>query len=146
MAVSSALYGLTLEKMMIDTAGQSLEAETHKVLVVNDSETPDFTVHDFRDDIVNEVTGTGWSAGGVALTSTEITLATGTLTFDAADVSQSTVTLTAAEAAVLYFNVGTAGTDQLVLMSDFGSPVSPSAGTFTIAWSASGIFTLDYTP
>ena len=55
---------LSLEKMMIDTLGQSLEAETHKVLMVTDSEAPNFDTHDFRADITAEVTGTGYTPVG----------------------------------------------------------------------------------
>ena len=143
---ASGLYGLTLEKMLIDTAGQSLEAETHKVLMVTDTEAPNFDTHDFRNDILAEVTGTGYTAGGATLTTTEITLASGLLTFDAADVSWASSTIANAMAAVGYFNVGTAATDQLVFLSDFVNAASSSNGTFSIQWSASGIFTVDYTP
>lgn len=147
MAVTaSGLYGLTLEKMFIDTAGQSLEAETHKVLMVTDTEAPNFDTHNFRDDILAEVTGTGYTLGGNTLTATEITLASGLLTYDAADVSWAASTIANAMAGVGYFNVGSAATDQLVFLSDFVTAASSSSGTFTIQWSASGIFTLDYTP
>lgn len=147
MAISgSGFYGLTLEKMLIDTAGESLEAEDNKVLLVADGYTPDFNAHDFRDDITNEVSGTGYTAGGSALTGTELTIASGILTFDAANLSWSSSTITDAMAAVLYFNVSTAGTDQLVLLSDFVTAASTSAGTFEIQWHASGIATIDFVP
>lgn len=147
MAVTaSGFYGLTLEKIFIDTAGQSLEAETHKTLMVTNSETPNFDTHDFRADITAEVSGTGYTAGGAALTGTEITLSGGTLTFDAADSAWAASTITAARAAVHYFNVGSAATDQLVYLINFGADVSTSAGTLTIQYAAGGIFTLDYTP
>jgi hypothetical protein len=140
----SGLYGLSLEKMMIDTLGQSLEAETHKVLMVTDSETPNFDTHDFRADIAAEVSGTGYTLGGNTLTTTEITLASGLLTFDAADVSWPSSTIANAMAAVFYTNVGSAATDQLICLSDFVSAASSSSGTFTIQWAAGGIFTIDY--
>lgn len=143
---ASGLYGPSLEKMLIDTLGESLEAEDNKVLLVSDTYTPDFDAHDFRADITNEVTGTNWAAGGVALTGTEVTLSAGVLTFDATDVSVASTTLSNAMAGVLYTNVGSAATDQLVLLMDFVNAVSTSAGTFGIQFSASGIFTLDYTP
>src|SRR3546814_6691410 len=85
---ASGGYGLSLEKALIDTLAESWEAEDNKVLLVNDTETPDFTADDFRNDVTaNEVTGTNWAAGGVALTGTEITLSGGVLTYDATDVS-----------------------------------------------------------
>lgn len=147
MAVTAAgMYGLTLEKMLIDTAGQSMEAETHKELMVTDSEAPNFDTHNFRDDITAEVAGAGYSAGGVTVTATEITLASGTLTFDAADTVFTTVTVTNAMAGIFYFNVGSAATDQLVLLQDFVTAASSTAANFTIQHSATGILTIDYTP
>jgi hypothetical protein len=143
---ASGLFGLSLEKALIDTLGESWEAEDNKVLMVTDSYTPNFDTHDFRDDITNEVTGTGYSSGGIALTTTEITLSSGLATFDAADSSWAASTIANAMAAVYYTNVGAAGTDQLVLLSDFVSAASSSSGTFQIQWSASGIATIDYTP
>ena len=144
--VASGLYGLSLEKMMIDTLGESLEAEDNKVLMVTDTEAPNFDTHDFRADITAEVTGTGYTSGGVAITSTEITLASGVLTFDGADVSWSSSTIASAMAAVGYTNVSGAATDQLIWLSDFVTAASSSSGTFTVQWSGSGIFTVDYTP
>lgn len=143
---ASGLYGLSLEKIFIDTLGESLEAEDQKVLLVSDSEAPNFDTHDFRADITAEVTGTNWASGGVALTGTEITLASGVLTFDATDVSVANTTLSNAMAAVFYTNVGSAATDQLISLHDFVTAVSTSAGTFGIAWHSSGLWTLDYTP
>ena len=92
---ASGAFGLSLEKAFIDTLGQSWEAETHKVALISDAATPNFDTMDFWDDLsANEVTGTDWSAGGVALTGTEITLSAGVLTFDATDVSAATTTIT----------------------------------------------------
>lgn len=147
MSITSAgMYGLTLEKMLIDTAGQSLEAETHKEALVTDTYTPNFDTHDFRDDLTNEVTGTGYTAGGVAVTTTEITLLSGVLTYDAADTVYTTVTISNAMAGVIFFNVGTAATDQLVLLQDFVTAASATAANFTIQHSATGILAIDYVP
>lgn len=145
---ASGLYGLTLEKMLIDTVGLSLESETAvKVLMVTDSEAPNFDTHDFRNDILAEVTGTGYTAGGNALTTTEVTLSSGVLTYDAADVSWPSSTISNAMAGVGYFARGGASSaDELVFLSDFVTAASSSSGTFTIQWNASGIFTVDYTP
>lgn len=151
MAVTaSGLYGLTLEKMMNATAlpTNGLESETAvKVLMVTDSEVPNFDTHDFRNDITAEVTGTGYTAGGVVITSTELTLASGVLTYDAADASWSSSTIANAMAAVGYFGRGGASSaDELVFLSDFVTAASSSSGTFTVQWNAAGIYTVDYTP
>jgi hypothetical protein len=147
MAITSAgMYGLTLEKMLIDTAGQSMEAETHKELLVQDAHTPAFDTHDFRDDVTNEVSGTGYTTGGVTVTATEITLASGVLTFDMADTVYTTVTIVDAMAGIFYFNVGTAATDQLILLQDFVTAASATAANFTIQHAAGGVLTIDYVP
>jgi hypothetical protein len=147
MAVTTAgHYGVTLKKQLIDTAGQSMEAETHKELLVTDSYTPDFTVHDFRDDVTNEVTGTGYTAGGVTVTGTTITVSAGILTFDMDDTLYTTVTISNAMAGIFYFNVGSSATDQLVLLQDFVTAASATAANFTIQHAAGGVETWDYIP
>jgi hypothetical protein len=144
---ASGLYGLTLEKMLIDTAGQSLEAETHKGMLMLDAYTQNFDTHDFRDDLTaNEATGTGYTAGGATITATEVTIASGVLTWDHADVSWASSTIANAMALVDYFNVGSAATDQLICLSDFVTAVSTSNGTLLVTLAATGMFTWDYTP
>lgn len=150
MAVTaSGLFGLTLEKQFIDTLGLSLESETAlSVAMITDSATPDFNAHDFWSDLEpNEVSGTGYSAGGVTLTSTEVTISGGVLTYDAADVSWASSTITSAMAAVVYFDRGGATTaDEVMALSDFVTAASSAGGTFTVQWNPSGIFTVDFTP
>lgn len=146
---ASGLYGLTLEKMLIDTAGESLEAEDNKLGLVQDAYTPAFDTHDFHADLTNEISGGNYAKE--AVTTTELTLATGTLTFDAADTvfdnaGANDVTITDAMAAVLWTEVGLSTTDQLVGLWDFVTAASCTNSTFTVQWNASGLFTLDYTP
>lgn len=144
---ASGVFGLTIEKWMTAAGGESLEAETNNYWLLADAATPNFDTHDFRADLVaNEVTGTNWAAGGVDLTSTEITLSSGVLTFDAADVSVASTTITNAMAGVLSTQTGADATDKLVLLQDFVTAVSTVNGTFTVQHNASGILTLDYTP
>lgn len=147
---ASGLYGLTLEKFLNATAlpTNGLESETAtKLLLVTDTEAPNFDTHNFRDDILAEVTGTGYTAGGVTLTATELTISGGVLTYDAADASWASSTIANAMAGVQYFARGGASTaDELILVSDFVSAVSSSSGTLAVQWSASGIATVDFTP
>jgi hypothetical protein len=146
---ASGLYGLTLEKMFIDTAAQSLEAETHKMLLVLDAYTPDYDVHDFRNDVTNEASGTGYTTGGATITTTEITVGSpsaGVLKWDHDDVSWSTSTIASAMAGVDYFNVGTSATDQLICLLDFVTAVSTSAGLLLVSIHANGVLNLDYSP
>lgn len=144
--MASGLYGLTLEKQLIDTLAQSYEAETHNVLMTTSTYTPDYDLHDFRNDVTNEVTGTGYTAGGQNLVTTEITLATGTLKFDAADVTWTASTIASARKAVHFFDTGLSTTDALGFLSEFAADASSAGGDFVIQWAAGGIFTIDYTP
>lgn len=146
---ASGLFGLTLEKQLIDTLGLSLESETAvSGALIEDTATPDFNAHDFWSDLeANECSGTGYTAGGATLTSTEITIATGVLTYDAADSAWTTSTIPDAMAEVGYFDRGGATTaDELMFLSDFVTPASSSGGTFTIQRHANGILTVDFTP
>lgn len=148
---ASGLYGLTLEKFFQEGVGASLESETAiYVLMVTDSYTPAFDTHDFRDDITNEVSGTGYTTGGKAITSTELVVGTpaaGQMNYDAADVQWTSSTITSAMAGVGYVLSGSgAAADELIWLSDFVTAASTTAGTFTIQWDANGIFYIDYTP
>ena len=143
----SGLYGLSLEKMMRDTLGIDLEAETNKVGLVLDGYTPAYDTHDFHLDLTNEHVGGNYVKE--ALISTEITLAAGVLTFDAADTvfdngAADDVTITDAMAAVVWTEVGTSGTDELIGLWDFVTMAASTNSTFTVEWNGSGLTTLDY--
>jgi len=148
---ASGLYGLTLEKFLNVTSlpASGLESETAmKGALILDAETPDFNVDNFFDDVVaNEVSGTGYTADGNVITTTEITISGGVLTYDAADASWPSSTITNAMAECGYFDRGGAqSADELVFLSDFVTAASSSGGTFTIQRNALGIFTIDFTP
>lgn len=144
----SGLFGVTWEKMMIDTAAQSLEAETHKGLLVVDALTPNFDTMDFRDDVTaNEASGAGYTAGGNTLTTTVITLAAPaaeSMKWDFDDPSWASSTITAAMALVTYFNVGAAATDMLISLHDFITGATTSNGLLLVAIHADGAVNLDY--
>lgn len=148
---ASGLYLLTQEKMMIDTVGISMESETLvKGALVTDSYTHNYDTHDFFNDAeANEVSGTGYSAGGVALTVTEVTVgspAAGQIKFDHADPSWTTSTITSAMALVEYFEVGASSADMLLLLLDFVTAVSTTAGTLLVTIAANGAYYVDGTP
>jgi hypothetical protein len=151
MAISaSGLYGLTLEKFFLETVGASLESETAiAVQMVTDGYTPNFDTHDFENDVTNEVSGTGYTAGGVTITTTELAVgspAAGQMNYDSADPSWASSTITDAMAAVGYVSTGTPTTAELVWLSDFVTAASTSSGTFTIQVDTNGWFYFDFTP
>lgn len=88
--------------------------------------------HDFFDDVTNEVSGTGYTAGG-AVTSVTVTLDTAN---DRVDIVFGTTTwpsstITARKAVVRKARGGAASADELIYVNDFGSDISTTSGTFT---------------
>lgn len=120
-----------------------LDTDTIKVMLVTSSYTPDKDADEFIDDVTNEVSGTGYSAGGATLGSKTVTVddTNDCGTFDAADVTWSTSTITA-RGAVLYRDTGTPSTSPLIGYIDFAADKISSAGDFIIQWSANGIIRL----
>lgn len=93
-----------------------------------DASTTDYTV-------TNEISGTGYSAGGGTLTNVTPTTSGTTALTDFSDLTFSSSTLTARGA--LIYNTTTAGgtgTTDTVVVLDFGSDKSSSAGDFTIVF------------
>jgi hypothetical protein len=83
----------------------------------------------------NEVSGTGYSAGGGTLTNVTPTTSGTTALTDFADLTFSSSTITARGA--LIYNTTTAGgtgTTDTVVVLDFGADKSSSAGDFTIVF------------
>ena len=146
---ASGLYFLTIEKMFIDTLGESLEAEDHNQDLVNDTHTPAFDTDDFHADLDNIISGGNYAQE--TPTGTEVTTSTGTLTYDHADVvydngGSDDVTITNAMAAIFSTNVSGTATDQLLYCLDFVTAASCSNSTFTVQIHANGVFTWDFTP
>jgi hypothetical protein len=142
MAVTAFLYGSVPAKL----ANKEIDwdTDTVKVALCTSTYTPAQDTHDYFNDITNEVTGTGYTAGGATLASKTVTYTAGTntTTFDAADVSWTSSTITARYAIIYVDTAGAASTDPLIGYVDFGENVSSSSGTFSITWDAAGIFTV----
>ena len=78
----------------------------------------------------NEVSGTGYSAGGQTLTISQVPTSSGTTAFiDFSDVTWTTATITA-RGALIYLANGT--TNPAVAVLDFGGDKTSTAGNFTI--------------
>jgi hypothetical protein len=129
--MASLIYNSAIDDMA--RGAIDFDSNSFKALLVTSSYTPNKDTHDFRNDVTNEVTGTGYTAGGVttACTVTKDT-ANDRVTLQFAAVSWATSTITA-RALVIYKSTGTASTDNLVAYNDFGSDVSSTSGTFSVA-------------
>ena len=119
-----------------DNAGTTI-----KVALVTSSYVPDIDTHLNYDDLVNEVTGAGYVAGGMAPTNRLITVDTANdwSKFDADDAVWADSTLTA-RGAVVYLDTGTPATSTLIAYIDFVADKSSSAGDFIVQWHTDGVF------
>jgi len=145
MAVTAYWYANALGNNFGGTAGGAtpvdFESNTIKVALTTSDYTPNQDTHDFFNDVTNEVTATGYTAGGATLASKALTVTANVVAMDAADVTWATSTITARRA-VVYKSTGTASDDALLCWIDFGADVSSSSGDFTISWDAAGIMTI----
>lgn len=126
-----------------------LSLTTHKWAMYDNSKTPNFET-DAAYTTTNEVSGTGYTAGGKALTGLNpaVSNVSGTLKYTHDAISWTTATITA-YGATLYADANTAGNgvaDALIVGVYFGGAYTSTAGTFTITPHANGVFTIDLTP
>lgn len=125
-------YGQGLLK--IQQGSIDLDTDTFKMMLTTSTYTPNQDTHDFRDDVTNEVTGTGYTAGGN-------TLAGVALTYDAAS-NQTRLTWTSptwpsssitGRTAVIYKSRGgAASADELVAYCTNDADVTSTGATFTV--------------
>ena len=142
MAVSNKLYSNFPHLFLEDKLAGSILSQTIKVSLHTSSYTFNQDTHDYWDDADNEVAATGnYTHEGATLASKTCTVSGRVTTFDAADTSWTSSTITA-RGAVYYYASGTDGTSLLIGFVDFGADNTTNNGTFQIQWNGSGIFTI----
>jgi hypothetical protein len=135
------------------TAALDLNADSFKAAAYNNSITPDqdaaaastaYNAGQWAN--TNEVSESGqWAAGGVALTSVVVDVATSAVVmFDAADTASGTAADLANVHGVLVYDdtLTTPVADQGVCYNYLGGANSVVNGQFTVVWAATGIFRL----
>lgn len=132
MAVTTKWYGnglLNLAKGNID-----LDTDTFKVMLTTSTYTPDQDADDFRNDVTNEITGTGYSAGGAALSGVSVTYdgTSNELRVLWSDLSWTSSSFTARYAVIYKSRGGASTADELLAYIDFGADQTVSSGTFTL--------------
>lgn len=142
MAIVAAWYG----KAMLSLANKEvdIDSDTLKVMLCTSSYTPNQDTHQYKSDVTNEVSGTGYTATGATLGSVTITYTAGTnvVMIDAADTSWTTSTITARTAVVYDSTPGSDATRPLLCYQKSDADIISTAGTFTITWNAAGICTI----
>lgn len=117
-----------------------------KAALVTGTYTVDQNLHDFFNDITNEVSGTGYTAGGNVMANGAVTLdGSGNVTVDLDDPatwSQNGAGFSNARRVIVYHDTGTASTSRLIGYSDdFGADKGNVDGDFTVTVNASGLIT-----
>lgn len=107
-------------------------SDSFKMMLVTGSYSPSKN-HSKRSDITNEISGTGYSSGGVAtiptIGSVDTTNNTVSITFSTATWTSATFS---ANGAVIYkARGGSSSADELVMFIDFGQTLSITSGDFT---------------
>jgi hypothetical protein len=99
-----------------------LDTDTIKVMLVTSAYTPGQDAHDFKDDVTNEVPGTGYTVGGQALANKAVAAdnTDNEVVFDADDATWPSSTVTV-RGTVPYKEPRTPSTSPLIMYIDFGS-------------------------
>ncbi|HRS26488.1 MAG TPA: hypothetical protein P5140_08120 [Methanofastidiosum sp.] len=136
---------IVYNEFLYQLAAQTLNlgTDTLKVALLSNAYTPNKDHAYFSDINSNEVTGTGYTAGGALLTGITLTKqdSSDNVKVTGNDVTWVSSTITA-RYAVIYKATGTPGTSPLILCFDFGTDKQSIDGNFTIEWASEGIFTL----
>ena len=124
------------------TQAMPLDWDTNaiKLMLTTSSYTPNQDTHEDKADVDNEVSGTGYTAGGATLANKSLSNTNNVVAFDADDVTWASSSITARRA-VLYDSVG-GGADAsrpLILWIDFGEDKTSDNGNFTVQFHADGI-------
>lgn len=108
-------------------------SDTFYALLTTSSYTGNKDTHTKRSDVTNEVTGTGYTAGGAP---TAVTVAKDTandrVTVTFALVEWATATITARRAVIYKRRGGASSADELVALIDSGSDVASTNDTFRL--------------
>jgi hypothetical protein len=122
-----------------------LDTDTIKVKLVTSAYTPNQDTHTKVSDVTSEVTGSGYTSGGKALSGKTVAADTtdNEGVFDALDTSWAASTITARGAVLYKSRGGAASSDELIAYIDFGSNKISTAGTFLITWNSEGILNLN---
>lgn len=137
--MASKMYGQLIAKAFNKEV--DWDSDTIKVMLVSSAYSPNQDTHAYKSDVTGEITGTGYTAGGQALTSKTTTYdaANNVTVLDAADVSWANSTVTARYAVVYDDSGATDAAKALIGYLDFGSDQSSSNGAFAVTWDATGI-------
>lgn len=140
MAVTPKAYTLLQESLWEGRI--NVNTDTLWCMLVTASYTPNQDTHKFKSVITNEVTGSGYTAGGKQITGVQLTSdsATNKVKLTGGNLSWPSVTFTGARYGIVYVNnnLGASGMP-LVAYINFGTDQSVADEAFYINWPTNGI-------
>ena len=140
MAVSAKVFGPFL--LSLASKEMNLASDTLKCSLHTSSMAPNQDTWRYKSDLTNEVTGTGYTAGGVTLTGVTLTYdgASNTLKLDSNDPAWASSTITAKFAVFYDATPSTDATRPLIAYVDLDGNISSTNSTFTVQLDANGIY------
>lgn len=139
MAVSAKYYGLFFKSLC--NKELNLTSDSLKLSLHTSSYTPNQDTHQYRSSLTNEVTGTGYTAGGATVGSIVVAYNTVTnvLSIDGADVTWTASSITARYAVLYDSTPSTDATRPLIGYVDFGADVTSTSANLAVVWDVAGI-------
>lgn len=129
--MASLIYNSALDDLV--RGNIDADTDTFKVMLTTNSYTPDKDADLKRSAVTNEVSGTGYSAGGnTATVSVTKDTANDRIDITLGGTTWPASTLTGRRAVYYKSRGGASSADELVAVIDFGADVSTTAGTFTL--------------
>lgn len=111
----------------------AVNSDTFKCMLVTSSYTPNKGTHNRRDDVTNEVSGTGYTAGGTTCTvSGSLDTTNHRYDITITGPSWTTATITARAMVIYKSRGGASSADEVMMYVDFLSDVSSTAATFAV--------------
>lgn len=107
-----------------------IDTDTVKVMLCTSSYTPNKNMHEYRDDITNEVEATGYTAGGLTVTNPAISVLSNVVAFDCDDPEWTITGSLTCRYLVFYLDTGAAETDILIGYVDLGENVTTTDNIF----------------
>ncbi|WP_280319815.1 hypothetical protein [Nocardia wallacei] len=119
-------------------------SDTIKAMLCTSAYTPDQDTHQYKSDVTNEITGTGYTAGGVTLANCTISYdgATNTLKLDCDDFSWTGATFTARNLVIYDSTPGSDATRPLIMYVTFAADIPVTSSTFSVTVNAGGLCTV----
>lgn len=120
---------LNVAKGLID-----LDTDTFKIMLTTSTYTPVKDTHNFRDDVTNEVTGTGYTSGGATLAGVSVTYdaASDQVQISWTDPTWTSSTITARTAVIYKSRGGASSADELLAYCTESGDIVSTGGTFTV--------------